>query len=99
MLACLYKDVFNSFHLYSEEVIVVFLMYIIYKFIFFLMLTELIWPTHFFNKRQNINYISYKNHGYLDGFVKIFFNDNAFIKRKFFLYLSYISNYSKKLFS
>lgn len=45
-----------SYVLYFEEVLIILFLYAFIKFIFICVLVELIWPTHFFNRRHTSGY-------------------------------------------
>lgn len=49
------NNYFNFCFLFSEEIIIVFLFYNFIKLLIFSSVFELIWPTHFFNRRNNFN--------------------------------------------
>ena len=48
---------FNQYFLFSDELIIVFLFYNFIKLLIFSSIFELIWPTQFFNRRNNFNFI------------------------------------------
>ena len=50
-------DFFNFFLNYNfEDIIVVFLLYNFFKYLIMCSIIELIWPTQFFNRKNNIGY-------------------------------------------
>ena len=74
------NNYFNFYFLFSEELIIVFLFYNFIKLLIFSSVFELIWPTHFFNRRNNFNSIL-KFRGFTETLLKL--RSNYLIKRSF----------------
>lgn len=61
-----------NFYLYSiEELFLVFFLFSIVKLVILCIIIELIWPTHFFNKRHNINFYSIKLRDFQSTLLKL----------------------------
>ena len=54
-----------------DHMLTIFMMYSFLKLLLLSSLLELIWPTHFFNKRHNFNSNSVKNRNFLEIILKI----------------------------
>jgi hypothetical protein len=54
-----------------DHMLTIFMMYSFLKLLLLSSLLELIWPTHFFNKRHNFNSNSLKNRNFLETMLKV----------------------------
>ena len=86
--------IFNSFNYYFvllfEDILLIFIVYNFFKLLMFNLIVELIWPTQFFNKKNNINFISYRLRSYTEYLLKLrninsFYKTNCLLLFKFFL--------------
>jgi len=74
------NNYFNFYFLFSEEIIIIFLFYNFMKLLIFSSIFELIWPTHFFNRRNNFSSIL-KFRGFTETLLKL--KSDFLIKRSF----------------
>ena len=74
------NNYFNFYFLFSEELIIIFLFYNFMKLLIFSSVFELIWPTQFFNRRNNFNSIL-KFRTFNEVLLKLRYN--FFIKKSF----------------
>lgn len=80
-------DFFNFFINYNfEDVLVVFLLYNFFKYLIMCSIIELIWPTQFFNRKNNIGYQLIRFRTYTETLLKLRnFSNYYFVFNKFFL--------------
>ena len=77
-------EIFNIF-LYLDNVLLILFIYTFFKTILISSIFELIWPTQFFNKKNNLNFKNYKNKSFIEFLLKIKnFNKYIFIFNTFF---------------
>lgn len=89
----------NTLIFNSDELILIFLIYNFMKLIVFNSIIELIWPTHFFNKKNNINFSIIKYRGFIESFLKLRKNykqNYIFYKAFYNYYLVNVKNIKKK---
>jgi hypothetical protein len=55
---------------YFNNLLLVYFIYMFFKLILLSSIVELMWPTHFFNKKHNINYNKVKYRSFLEVFLK-----------------------------
>ena len=79
----MFSNIINNFNfflnfklVFSEELIIIFLLYNFIKIIIFGSLLELIWPTQFFNRRHTNKYIKYRT--FTEVLVKLKNNNNFY---------------------
>ena len=79
-----YIDVFSVF-LYLDNLLLILFIYTFFKTILISSIFELIWPTQFFNKKNNLSYVISKKRLFTEFFLKIKnFNKFIFIFNIFF---------------
>ena len=86
----------NFFNFYKyfafEDFIVVFLLYNFFKFLIMCAMTELIWPTQFFNRRHNVGYQLWRYRTYtetllkLRGYSNFYYIFNDYLLKYFFIF-------------
>ena len=69
----IFNNYFNFYFLFSEEIIIIFLFYNFMKLLIFSSVFELIWPTHFFNRRNNFSSVL-KFRGFTETILKLKLN-------------------------
>lgn len=79
----------NDFFYFFDEFIVVFFIYNFFKFFIFSSLLELLWPTQFFNKKNNINNLTPRYRHYNEFLLKLRL-PNRFYKHFFQFFLKYL---------
>jgi len=62
---------FNSIFTFSDEILLICLIYNFVKLIIFNSIIELIWPTNYFNKKHNINFSLIKFRGFTETILKL----------------------------
>lgn len=84
-------DFFNFFVNYNfEDIIVVFLLYNFFKYLIMCSIIELIWPTQFFNRKNNIGYQLVRFRTFTETLLKLrnfstyFLIFNKFLIKSFF---------------
>lgn len=82
-----------NFYLFSfEELLIILFLFSIAKFVLLCVVIELIWPTHFFNKRHNINFQTLKLRDFQSTLLKLRTKSNIYFIVKsywrFYLYRS-----------
>ena len=83
-----FYDFFNFYFLsYFEDLIVVFMLYNFIKLLLLCLINELNWPTHFFNKKNNINFSVFRFRTYYEYLLKL--RNNNIIFNSFFLVYFY----------
>ena len=71
-------DVFNYYFIsFFEDFLIILMIYNFLKLLIISIIHELIWPTHYFNKKHNIGYSSYKLRSYTEYLLKLK-NNNTF---------------------
>ncbi len=77
-------NIFSIF-LFLDNLLLILFIYTFYKNILISSIFELIWPTHIFNKKNNIGFTNYKKKSFIEFFLKIKeFNKFNFILNSFF---------------
>jgi hypothetical protein len=67
-----FLDFFNYFNFLSwEDLFVFFFMYNFFKFLILNSVIELIWPTHYFNRKHNIGFKAYRLRTYTETLLKL----------------------------
>ena len=65
-------DFFNIYYYFAfEDFVVVIFLYSFFKYLIMCAITELIWPTQFFNRRQNIGYQVWRFRTYTEVLLKL----------------------------
>jgi hypothetical protein len=71
-------DIFNFYFIsFFEDFLIVLMIYNFLKLLVIGVIHELVWPTHYFNKKHNIGYSSYKLRTYTEYLLKLK-NNNTF---------------------
>lgn len=71
-------DIFNYYFIsFFEDFFIILMFYNFLKLLVISVIHELIWPTHYFNKKHNIGYTSYKLRNYAECLLKLK-NNNTF---------------------
>jgi hypothetical protein len=73
-ITCFLQSFFNylDYKIFSiDELIAILLFYNFFKLLVFSSLVELIWPTQYFNRKNNINYRVYRYRTYTEFFLKL----------------------------
>ena len=83
----------NTLIFNSDELIIIFLVYNFMKLLIFNAVIELIWPTQFFNKKNNINFSIIKYRGFIETLLKLRKN----YKRYYIFYKSFYNYYLVKV--
>ena len=85
-------DFFNFYLNWNfEDVIVVFLLYNFFKYLIICSITELIWPTQFFNRKNNIGYQIFRFRTFTEVILKLrnyssyYFVFNLFLFKNVFI--------------
>lgn len=72
---------FSNFFIWEDFLVLTFV-YIFFKFIILTSVLELIWPTHYFNRKNNIGFQSFRLRTYTETILKLrsfyFFNNFLF---------------------
>ena len=80
--SALFTNTYGAF----DHMLTIFMMYSFLKLLLLSSLLELIWPTHFFNKRHNFNLNSIKHRSFLEVILKLrSFNSFSVVLNTFFL--------------
>lgn len=56
---------------YMSNLLLIYFMYMFFKLILLSSIVELMWPTHYFNKKHNISHGRAKNRSFLESFLKL----------------------------
>lgn len=89
----------NSFYLYNldfytysflEDILIIMLVYNFIKLLLLSSISELIWPTHYFNRRHTTNFTNYRQRNYIEFLIKnkntsFFYNSMNLTMLKYFL--------------
>jgi hypothetical protein len=76
----IFNNYINFYFLFSEEIVIIFLFYNFIKLLIFSSIFELIWPTQFFNRRNNFNFLI-KFRSFTENLLKL--KSNFLIKKSF----------------
>ena len=61
----------SHLHTYFSNLLLIYFLYMFFKLILLSSIVELMWPTHFFNKKHNISYGKFKHRSFLEVFLKL----------------------------
>jgi len=83
-------DIFNYYFIsFFEDLLVILMVYNFLKLLIISVIHELVWPTHYFNKKHNIGYSSYKLRTYSEYLLKLKNNNTYF----YIYYIWFIKKY------
>jgi hypothetical protein len=72
-------NIFNFYFLsFFEDFLIVIMIYSFLKLLVLSVIHELIWPTHYFNKKHNVGYLAYRLRSYSEFLLKLKNNNSYF---------------------
>ena len=83
-MTIIFKDVFIF-----EDLLIIFFIYSIFKYVLSSIFIEIFWITSFFNKKNNIIKKKQKLKNFSENQLKILNNNNSYKKLLFFIFLKY----------